>query len=297
MRNTLYDYWQSITSSPTSVFNNLSQRMVALVGVLYMMVCTTGCRSMSEWESRFEPREKPLVLYQFASTLADEGMSKLNHASLQRAQADLMFLVVNYQYADAKKKIAQIDSFYIAAQKYLRGEFQLATKRNDSFAAVGNMRQLVKLFPDDPAAKKFLSEKEPDIKKQTDALLREGKSALASKDFTQARKNFQQVLLAYPENEEAQSGLQEAERTLANIRRAEQKRLEEERKPEPPPAPLPVNKDEVYAAAVAAFEVKDYLKAKDLFLKLGDRNFRDARLYMQRTDSKIKALGLRRAEK
>jgi len=90
---------------------------------------------------------------------------------------------------------------------------------------------------------------------------------------------------------EAQNGLAEATRLRRqlNLQQSEVPKTGEQQKTK---TLSDAEKEQLYQAAKAAFEAKEYLKARELWLAIGDRRYKDVSDYLQRTVEKIEALRL-----
>lgn len=267
-----------------------------------------GCASISKWESRFTEEEKIQIIYNRALSTFEKGKETFEHRTLQKAKADFEFLLENYKYQPAKDKLLEISQFYRETKQMLQSAVADAKAKNDFLAQVGFYRKLQRLEPENSEAKKFLSSNNAEIQQHVEQNLSAGRSALAAKNFQKAIVAFSAVLSAYPESQEAQQGLAEANRGYeeakleaeeaarraaeeAARRRARAAQREKEDKEQPPQLSA-AEKEQLYQTARAAFDRKDFLSAYKNFMAIGDENYKDTRIYLQRSLSKVKALKL-----
>lgn len=259
-----------------------------------------GCASISKWESRFTEEEKIQIIYNRALSTFEKGKETFEHQTLQKAKADFEFLLEGYKYQPAKDKLLEISQFYRQAKQMLQDAVAEAKAKNDVLAQVGFYRKLQRLEPENSEAKKFLSSNNAEIQQRVEQNLSAGKSALAAKNFQKAIVAFSAVLSAYPELQEAQQGLAEAnkgyeeaklEAEEAARRRARAAQREKEDK-EHSAQLSAAEKEQLYQTARAAFDRKDFLTAYKNFMAIGDENYKDTRIYLQRSLSKVKALKL-----
>lgn len=269
--------------------------------ILAVGILSVGCTSVSRWESRFTEDEKIQLIYERALRNFEKGKETLEHQTLQKAKEDFEFLAEVFKHDPAKKQILEIERFYREKRQALQASIAEAKAKNDFLAQVGFYRKLQRLVPDDAEANKFLIENRTEIQTQVEQHLAAGKSALAGKNFQKAIASFNAVLSAYPESEEAKQGLAaavaayeearriEAEEAARTRRRATQREKEERAQPVQLSAE---EKERLYQAGKAAFDKKDFVSAYKNFMAIGDENYKDTRIYLQRSLSKIKALKL-----
>ncbi len=276
--------------------------------VLALSILSVGCASVSRWESRFTEEEKIQLIYERALRNFEKGKETLEHQTLQKAKEDFEFLVEAFKYDPAKKQMLEIERFYREKRQALQASVAEAKAKNDFLAQVGFYRQLQRLLPNDAEANKFLAERRTEIQMQVEQHLAAGKSALAGKNFQKAIASFSAVLSAYPESEEAKQGLaaatagyeeakrieaEEAARRAEEAARARRRAAQREKEERDQPVQLAAEeKERLYQAGKAAFDRKDFVSAYKNFTAIGDENYKDTRIYLQRSLSKIKALKL-----
>ncbi len=276
--------------------------------VLALSILSVGCASVSRWESRFTEEEKIHLIYERALRNFEKGKETLEHQTLQKAKEDFEFLVEAFKYDPAKKQMLEIERFYREKRQTLQASVAEAKAKNDFLAQVGFYRQLQRLLPNDAEANKFLAERRTEIQTQVEQHLAAGKSALAGKNFQKAIASFSAVLSAYPESEEAKQGLaaatagyeeakrieaEEAARRAEEAARARRRVAQREKEERDQPVQLAAEeKERLYQAGKAAFDRKDFVSAYKNFTAIGDENYKDTRIYLQRSLSKIKALKL-----
>lgn len=269
---------------------------VTLLGLL-----SVGCASVSKWESRFTEEEKVQIVFDRAMQAFAQGKEQYDHQLLQKAYADFEFLVESYKHRPSQEKLGEINAFYRSATQSLEQSIKEAKESNNFFALVGYYRRLQRLVPKHTEATQFLSQNQLEIQQRIEQSLAAGKQALASKDYAKAASAFSAVLSAVPELQEARDGLASAQTGLAEeARRAEEaaararrRAATKEKDEKDNPQPLsPEEKERLYQAGKAAFDRKDFLTAYKSFSAIGDENYKDTRIYLQRSASKVKALRL-----
>jgi outer membrane protein assembly factor BamD (BamD/ComL family) len=276
--------------------------------VLAVSILSVGCASVSRWESRFTEEEKIQLIYERALRNFEKGKETLEHQTLQKAKEDFEFLLEAFKYDPAKKQMLEIERFYREKRQALQASVAEAKAKNDFLAQVGFYRQLQRLTPNDAEANKFLAERRTEIQTQVEQHLAAGKSALVGKNFQKAMASFRAVLSAYPESEEAKQGLaaatagyeeakrieaEEAARRAEEAARARRRAAQREKEEKDQPVQLAAEeKERLYQAGKAAFDKKDFVSAYKNFTAIGDENYKDTRIYLQRSLSKIKALKL-----
>lgn len=268
-----------------------------------------GCASISKWESRFTEEEKVQIVYNRGLSTFEKGKETFEHQTLQKAKADFEFLFENYKHQPSRDRLLDIERFYREAKQMLQNGVAEAKAKNDFLAQVGYYRKLQRLMPTDAEAKKFLSDNESEIRNRVEQNLSAGKSALAAKDFQKAVAAFVAVLSAFPELEEAQNGLTAAKNGYEESRRLEAEEaarraaeeaararrraaLRDKDEKEQPPQLSTEEKERLYQAGKVAFDKKDFLTAYKSFTAIGDENYKDTRIYLQRSLSKVRALKL-----
>ncbi len=284
----------------------MSTKGIAFVFALGILFA--GCASISRWESRFTEEEKIQLIYERALRNFEKGKETLEHQTLQKAKEDFEFLVETFKYDSAKKQILEIERFYREKRQALQASIAEAKAKNNFLAQVGFYRKLQRLLPNDVEANRFLTERRAEIQTQVEQHLAAGKSALAGKNFQKAIASFNAVLSAYPESEEAKQGLaaavaeyeeakrieaEEAARRAEEAARARRRAAQREKEEKDQPVQLSAEeKERLYQAGKAAFDRKDFVSAYKNFTAIGDENYKDTRIYLQRSLSKIKALKL-----
>lgn len=280
------------------------------IGAIFALgVFAVGCSSISKWESRFTEEEKIQIIYNRGVSAFEKGKETFEHQSLQKAKADFEFLLENYKHQPSKDKLAEIERFYRETKQALQNGVADAKAKNDFLAQVGFYRKLQRLAPADSEASRFLRNNESDIRARVEQNLSAGKSALAAKDYQRAVVAFSAVLSAYPESQEAQRGLSDAKTGYDEAKRLEAEEaarraaeeaararrraaLRDKDDKEQPPQLSAGEKEKLYQAGKAAFDKKDFLAAYKSFMAIGDENYKDVRIYLQRSLSKVKALKL-----
>jgi hypothetical protein len=276
--------------------------------ILAVGILSVGCTSVSRWESRFTEDEKIQLIYERALRNFEKGKETLEHQTLQKAKEDFEFLAEVFKHDPAKKQILEIERFYREKRQALQAGIAEAKAKNDFLAQVGLYRKLQRLLPNDAEANKFLTENKTEIQTQIEQHLAAGKSALAGKNFQKAIASFNAVLCAYPESEEAKQGVtvatnayeeakrieaEEAARRAAEEMARRRRAAQREREDKDQPVQLSAEeKERLYQAGKAAFDKKDFLTAYKNFMAIGDENYKDTRIYLQRSSSKVKALKL-----
>ncbi len=285
------------------------QRVIARL--LFVIFFTTGlvaCSSISRWESRFSEAEKVQVVFDRADARFSKGKATYTDSLIQQAKSDFAFLVEVYKHQPSRDRLSEIDRFYADAKQKLQAGLKEMTEKNNFLGVAGYTQKIAGLFPADTSAQRFMAKNKDEIQRQLSETLKRGNTALSAKDYTAAQQAFSTILEGYPDLSEAQKGLADARSGLEEQRKAEeQKRIaaeeaakkrraaqkKEKEAAEAETAPLsPAEQERLYKEGKAAFDKKDYLKAHRSFTAIGDTNYKDTKLYLQRCMDKITALKL-----
>jgi hypothetical protein len=261
---------------------------------LSLALIAIGCGSAQptaeeKLNNRFTRDEKIMYIYNRAVANFEQGKQTLNPKLLESAKYELMFLAGEFKHDSSIAKLKEIDAFYAETITNYKELIKNAQSKQDTLLLASYYKRAVTLAPDFSEAREFLKANESTIKRLLQESLEKASTALKAKDYARAQRYYTRVLAYDYDNPEAQNGLTEA----AKMRRQLSLRSESPKTWEPEKAKLSEEeKERLYQAAKAAFEAKDYLKARELWLAIGDRRYKDVSDYLQRTVEKIEALRL-----
>ena len=170
------------------------------------------------------------------------------------------------------------------------------------------------MFPNDPNALRFFRENKQNIEKRYETNLRIGKKYLRQKRYNSAIRVYRRILNYDPNNNEAIEGIAEARylkkkqilkkrRQVARAKRRKalekQRQLALKREAQKKEAAIkeleekePVIQVQTKREGVQAYRKKRFLDAKIHFESIINADYKDTRLYIDRIEDKIQALGL-----
>ncbi len=287
--------------------------------------------SGAKWASFFNDQERQSVTLKHVKSKLQRARKNLVHYQIQQCKVQLEHLSETYKNPEARKMLGEIDLFYKNYKTYYQDLIASALKKNFIFTAAGYYKRLQKLFPNDPEAKKFFRLNRTEIEKRYETNKWVVKKYLRNEQYNSAIRVYRRILNFDPDNSQAQSGLKQT-RELKQQKQLEEKRQrilarkkkEMERKRQvrlKRQLALKKKKSSVkadvikadslslsdldsienqtsrqaevlYVKAVQAYRDKRFIDAKNHFESLSDQNYKDTRLYLERIEDKIQALGL-----
>lgn len=260
---------------------------------LSLVMTAIGCGSAKptpdeKLNARFTRDEKIRYIYSRAVASFEQGKQSLNPKLLENARYDLTLLAHDFKHELSLAKLKEVDAFYAESISNYRELIKTAKSKQDTLLVASYYKRALTFAPDLSEAQEYLKKHERAIERLLQENLEKGNSALKAKEYARAQRYYTRVLNFDYDNADAQNGLAEATKqrrllTLKNEileREANSKGLSI------------VEKEQLYQAAKNAFEAKEYLKARELFVSIGDRKYKDVSDYLQRTVEKIAALNL-----
>jgi len=232
-----------------------------------------------------------MYIYNRAVANFERGKQTLNPKLLESAKYELMFLAGEFKHDSSIAKLKEIDAFYAETITNYKELIESTKPKQDTLLLASYYKRALTLAPDFSEAKEFLKANESIIKRLLQENLEKASAALKAKNYARAQRYYTRVLAYDYDNMEAQNGLAEATRLRRqlNLQQSEVPKTGEQQKTK---TLSDAEKEQLYQAAKAAFEAKEYLKARELWLAIGDRRYKDVSDYLQRTVEKIEALRL-----
>ncbi len=283
-----------------------------------------GCsstQSTTAWGNFFTNEDKVEITLDHLKPKISLGKKLASDSLLRYAKTRLHFIEQRYKSVKAKEWLAEIDSFYTAYYTYYDELIKNAKAKNFIFTTAGYYKRLQKMFPNDPNALRFFRENKQNIEKRYETNLRIGKKYLRQKRYNSAIRVYRRILNYDPNNNEAIEGIAEArylkkkqilkkrrqiarakrrkalekQRQLALKRAAKKKEAAIKELEEKEPVIQVQTKREaevLYVKGVQAYRKKRFLDAKIHFESIINADYKDTRLYIDRIEDKIQALGL-----
>lgn len=272
--------------------HGLAQSFTVLVW-LSLVMTAIGCGSAKptpdeKLNARFTRDEKIRYIYSRAVASFEQGKQTLNPKLLENARYDLALLAHDFKHELSLAKLKEVDAFYAESISNYRELIKTAKSKQDTLLVASYYKRALTFAPDLSEAKEYLKKHQRAIERLLQENLEKGNSALKAKDYARAQRYYTRVLLFDADHAEAQNGLSEAtkQRRLLSLKNEILERTASSKE-------LSVaEKEQLYQAAKSAFEAKEYLKARELFVSIGDRKYKDVSDYLQRTVEKIAALNL-----
>lgn len=264
---------------------------LSLLNLTLLLVIGCGSAQPSAEEklnSRFTRDEKIRYIYSRAVASFEQGKQTLNPKLLENARYDLTLLANDFKHDLSLAKLKEVNAFYAETIASYRELIKNAKPKQDTLLLASYYKKALTFAPDFSEANEFLKTNELAIRRLLQENLEKGASALKARDYARAQRYYTRVLAFEYDNAEAQNGLSEAtkQRRILSLKT---EILEREASSKGLSA---AEKEQLYQAAKNAFEAKEYLKARELFVAIGDRKYKDVSDYLQRTVEKIQALSL-----
>ncbi len=243
--------------------------------------------------NRITRNEKIMYIYNRAVANFEQGKQTLNPKLLESAKYELMFLAGEFKHDSSIAKLKEIDAFYAETITNYKELIESTKPKQDTLLLASYYKRALTLAPDFSEAKEFLKANESIIKRLLQENLEKASAALKAKNYARAQRYYTRVLAYDYDNIEAQNGLAEATKSRHQLnlpqKQGELPKIGEQQRTK---TLSDAEKEQLYQAAKAAFEAKEYLKARELWLAIGDRRYKDVSDYLQRTVEKIETLGL-----
>ena len=272
----------------------------------------------------YSDQEKERYTIEKAELNFKRGKSKVSNDLLQKAKKEYNFLVTHFDNEQAKKRLIEIDQFYLEYKQFYEELLKESVAKKLIFTSAGYYKKIQRLYPDHSEATNYLSHWKNEIKRRLQINLNLGTSYANKKKYNKAKRCFNRVLVFEPNSEKAKAGLKLIDRYkendkkqlwlakkrkeelarkkyLARLKRKSARKKKQSVKPvkkeviaaEPEVVELSIEeKEELYAQGIDSYNNKDYKKAYEFFEQLKDSLFKDASLYLERSEDKITALGL-----
>jgi len=281
--------------------------------------CSTVNNSSSRWGNLYTPEEQQEITLKHVKPNIRLGKKQADDSLLQSCKSRLIFLDRTYNNPEARQLIAEIDSFYNDYYSYFQELISNTLKKNFIFTTAGYYKRLQKLFPDDPEAEAFFSENDAEIQKRYKTNLWVVEKYLSQKRYDAAIRVYRRILNYDPANTEAQDGIAKARElkhderlkrqrkiAIAKVRKERQKKLALKRAAQKKKTTdQELNENELtepnqtdrqaeilYVKGVKAYREKRFIDAKVHFEAILNADYKDTRLYLDRIEDKIQALGL-----
>lgn len=254
--------------------------LLGLVLVIYSVM--TGCSSVpflqsadEKWAKTYSQDEKISLSYKRGLNNWTNGKKYTDPELISKAKEDFQFLAENYKHKDSQDRLDEIDKYYKDYLKDNLDDIEIAKKKNQILTIATSYTKILKLFPENEEAKKYLSDNKDEISKRVKSTLDYAAAALKNKENSKAQRLYRSVLAYDSNNETAKKGLKDSSKSEKVAAKT-----------------TDTDKEDLYKKGVEAFESKDFLKAYKFFNSVNDSSYKDTSLYIDRTQSKIDALDL-----